>query len=218
MNGDFQRKKIIVIENGFPKFIKLPPRSLKVGEGRNRFGFFGQINPYKGLHIVLEGLLRLKKNERKKIRLFINGPNIESLSEEMKALIEKPLKVLQDEGIVYYLGPYKRYEEMMERMRKIDWVILPSIWWENSPMVIQEAFGMGRPVLVSNIGGMAEKVRDGLTGFHVPVGDSLAWGEKMLELASFSNSGLWNNLYNNLSSPPLYTEIVKKHLEILEIK
>jgi len=39
----------------------------------------------------------------------------------------------------------------------IDWVVIPSIWWENSPLVIQEAYNFGRPVITANIGGMAEK-------------------------------------------------------------
>ena len=43
-------------------------------------------------------------------------------------------------------------------MSEIDWVVVPSRWWENSPLVIQEAFMHGRPVICSGIGGMAEKV------------------------------------------------------------
>ena len=43
-------------------------------------------------------------------------------------------------------------------MRSIDWVVMGSVWWENSPVVIQEAFKFGRPVICPDIGGMAEKV------------------------------------------------------------
>ena len=56
-------------------------------------------------------------------------------------------------------------------MAEIDWVVVPSIWWENSPLVIQEAFLHGRPVICSDIGGMAEKVRHGVDGLHFRVGD-----------------------------------------------
>ena len=51
-------------------------------------------------------------------------------------------------------------------MREIDWVVVPRRWWENSPLVIQEAFMQRRPVICSGIGGMAEKVTHGVNGLH----------------------------------------------------
>ena len=55
-------------------------------------------------------------------------------------------------------------------MATVDWTVMPSIWWENAPVVIQESFLHRRPLIVSNIGGMAEKVRDGVDGLHFRVG------------------------------------------------
>ena len=57
-------------------------------------------------------------------------------------------------------------------MRQCEYVLLPSTWWENSPVVIQEAYLAGCPVLCSGIGGMAEKVKDGLTGIHFQTGSA----------------------------------------------
>jgi glycosyltransferase involved in cell wall biosynthesis len=51
-------------------------------------------------------------------------------------------------------------------------VVVPSIWWENSPLVIQEARMNHRPVIASGVGGMAEKVRHEVDGLHFPVGDA----------------------------------------------
>ena len=56
-------------------------------------------------------------------------------------------------------------------MAETDWVVVPSRWWENSPLVIQEAFMHGRPVICSGIGGMAEHVQDRVSGLHFEVGD-----------------------------------------------
>ena len=44
-------------------------------------------------------------------------------------------------------------------MRQADWIVVPSIWWENAPLVILEARAAGRPVICSGIGGMAENGR-----------------------------------------------------------
>ncbi len=70
---------------------------------------------------------------------------------------------------VVYHGRYEN-ADVARLMSRVDAVIVPSIWWENSPVVIQESFSCGKPVICSNIGGMAEKVRDGLDGLHFEAG------------------------------------------------
>jgi glycosyltransferase involved in cell wall biosynthesis len=67
-------------------------------------------------------------------------------------------------------------------MRSVDAVIVPSIWWENSPLVIQEALSSLRPIICSDIGGMAEKVRDGIDGFHFRAGDPRSLAELLATL------------------------------------
>ena len=57
-------------------------------------------------------------------------------------------------------------------MARIDWVVVPSIWWETGPLVVMEAFQHGRPVICSDIGGMSEKVTDGVNGLHFRRRDS----------------------------------------------
>ena len=67
--------------------------------------------------------------------------------------------------VVSFNGPYEN-TEVIGLMQRCHAVLVPSIWWENSPLVIQEAFAARRPVICSDIGGMAEKVRDGVDGWH----------------------------------------------------
>ena len=74
-------------------------------------------------------------------------------------------------------------------MAEIDWVVVPSIWWENSPLVIQEAFLHGRPVICSDIGGMAEKVEHEVNGLHFRVGDHAALGRPCSAPPSTSGCG-----------------------------
>ena len=54
----------------------------------------------------------------------------------------------------------------------MDVVVVPSIWPENSPFVIHEAFLAGVPVVASRIGGIPELVEDGRNGLLFPVGDA----------------------------------------------
>jgi len=138
-----------------------------------RFSFFGQINWFKGVDILIDALNYLPKAVRDKVVININGSGLENQTEEMQQTIEKLVK--KSDGIVRLRGRYER-SELADLMDGTDWVIIPSRWWENSPMVILEAKKYGVPVICSNIGGMAEKVDHLQTGLHFQVGraDSLA--------------------------------------------
>jgi glycosyltransferase involved in cell wall biosynthesis len=48
--------------------------------------------------------------------------------------------------------------------RAIDALVVPSLWYENAPLTIREAFASHTPVVASRCGGMAESVRDGIDG------------------------------------------------------
>ena len=54
----------------------------------------------------------------------------------------------------------------------IDLLVVPSLWAENSPLVIHEAFLHGTPVLASDIGGIPELVRRGVSGELFRAGDA----------------------------------------------
>lgn len=206
-------EKIEVIENGQPERTKLPPRELGKGETRNRFGFFGQVNPYKGLDVVLEAINLLDREERKMIRLEVHGANLEHQAEAFREKIEKLRAPLVKEGVVQWVGPY-RPAELVQRMANIDWVLMPSVWWENSPMIIQEAFGFGRPVVCSNIGGMAEKVMDGINGIHVEQGNRLAWANALMRLAI--DDDRWTTLTAGLFKLIPLPACAEQHLHLLD--
>jgi glycosyltransferase involved in cell wall biosynthesis len=204
-------EQIEVIENGQSDQPALPPRPLAENEIRNRFGFFGQINPYKGLDIILEALTQLPKKERKKIVLEVHGANLEHQPPEYREKIERLREPLIKQGVVQWVGPYQPHQ-LRQRMAGIDWVVVPSVWWENSPMVIQEAFVCGRPLIVSDIGGMAEKVRDGIDGLHVAVGNVMAW-HRIIQSAS-SNVDIWIQLLAGIQCPKTYALAAHAHIKI----
>jgi glycosyltransferase involved in cell wall biosynthesis len=52
-----------------------------------------------------------------------------------------------------------------------DYLVVPSLWWENSPVAIQEAYAAGVPVIASRLGALEEKVRDGVSGLLFEPGD-----------------------------------------------
>ncbi|MEF9927449.1 MAG: glycosyltransferase family 4 protein [Massilia sp.] len=204
--------RISTIENGQASSRKLPPRPLRNNEGRTRFGFFGQINPYKGIDLLLEAVSGLSDEVKARITVEINGANLEHQDVNFQASFKKLYAPLKEEGIVHFVGPYLR-NDLPNRMARIDWLLVPSIWWENSPMVIQEAFALGRPVICSNIGGMAEKVRHGVDGWHVEARSVREWSEALSYLSS--ENSCWQELYDGITEPLTYRDCVDAHLEII---
>jgi glycosyltransferase involved in cell wall biosynthesis len=127
----------------------------------------------------------------------IHGANLDlqpgTFQNRIKELLEKT------RSSVTYIGRYN-HRDLAAHMSQVDWVIVPSIWWENSPLVIQEAFHFGRPVICSDIGGMAEKVRDGVNGLHFRAGDAASLAAAMKHAAK--TPGLWDQLRSGIE--PLY--------------
>lgn len=177
----------------------------------NVFGYFGQINPYKGLDVILMALTHLTRMGVPDLVIEINGANLETQRGEFRDKINAMAQPLMEAGVLRWNGPYER-SELESRMARIDWVLMPSVWWENSPMIIQEAYINQKPVICSNIGGMKEKVVHGKTGIHVSAGSVTEWAE-ILVLASKATE-LRNTLVQNLPSPPTCLDMAKAYVEI----
>ena len=161
--------RIVYIENGQAPADRIPPRTLAPDETRTRFAYFGQINPFKGVDLVLQAVDMLPKAIKKQVTLDIYGSGLENQPEDFQAKVKKLLK--DNKRNIRWHGAYEP-QDMPRLMTEVDWVVMGSIWWENSPLVIQEAFKYGRPVICPDIGGMAEKVENGVTGLHYRAKDS----------------------------------------------
>ena len=77
-----------------------------------------------------------------------------------------------------YLG-YRTLDDIMARMGQAQFMVLPSICYENSPRTIVEAFSCGLPVIASRLGALVDIVRDGVTGLLFNPGDAADLAEKM---------------------------------------
>jgi glycosyltransferase involved in cell wall biosynthesis len=163
---------------------------------RTRLAFFGQISPYKGVETLLDAM-KILADEAPDVHLYLHGANLDVLRPEDRVTLEAALEQSGDN--VIFAGPY-RPEDVPRLMSQIDWVVVPSRWWENSPLVIQEAFMHHRPVICSAIGGMAEKVAHGVNGLHFPVSDSQALAETIR--TAVGTLGLWEQLRDGI--PPIF--------------
>jgi glycosyltransferase involved in cell wall biosynthesis len=175
-------------------------------ETRNRFGFFGQFVDNKGIHVLLEAVEHLRASGFNDFTVELNGDNLRYASEERRSEIEAFLqqeaqRSLRDRNVVMN-GPY-HVNELISRMARIDWCIVPSIWWEIFCLVISEAWMFKRPVIASNVGGLKERITDGVNGLHFSLGDPRALAHVMYRACT--EKGLWEKLVANIT-PPLSRE------------
>jgi glycosyltransferase involved in cell wall biosynthesis len=120
--------------------------------GFEPFGlYFGRIIDEKGVDRIVDaaGLI-----DGYQIKIIGNGPDEDMLRERVAC-----------EGLdnVEFLGP-KWGAELDAILSKAAFVIVPSIWHENFPYVINQAFAFGRPVVGARRGGITELVADGERG------------------------------------------------------
>jgi glycosyltransferase involved in cell wall biosynthesis len=138
-------------------------------EGRVRFGFVGSLVWYKGGEVMLKAMRRLSGLPAV---LNIHG-DFRPTSDPHHAALER----LAGSNVVFH-GRFDN-DRLSEVYSSIDVLVVPSLWWENSPITIHEAFLARTPVLASGIGGMAEFVRDGVDGLHFSAGDDADLAAKM---------------------------------------
>lgn len=201
--------RIALIENGLPEEGAQAVPSIYGRDMHTRFAYFGQINPYKGVDVILEAFVRLGKKTRKQVTLDIFGSALKNQTAEFQAKIEN--LVAECGGMVRLHGAYEP-EEMPRLMSEVDWVVLGSVWWENSPMVIQEAFKFRRPVIAPDIGGMAEKARPGRGGLNYRARDSVSLANVIQRIVE--EPELFNQLQESIPDYPRISDVTARHIHL----
>ncbi len=201
-------EKIEVIANARPA--QTPTAHRRAGARRGSFGYFGNLNPWKGVLPLLQAAKLLAASGEADFSLRIHG-GAPFQSERFTTALYAALADASSH--VSHTGPYSR-EDVPALMAEVDWVVMPSTWWENAPLVIQEAFQHRRPLIVSNIGGMAEMVRDEVDGLHVRPGDPAALARTMRR--AMDEAGLWQRLVHGIAEQPSLAECAGRHLTLFD--
>jgi glycosyltransferase involved in cell wall biosynthesis len=200
-------ERFTVMPNGLLPAEPAPHRAAPDGR-RDRFGFFGHLNRFKGGLVAL-GASRQLHADGVAHRLSLLG----GAAYQSDSFMESLRADLAATPAATWPGPYSA-AELPGLMAQVDWVVVPSIWWENAPLVIQEAFLHRRPVICGNIGGMAEMVRDGVDGLHAPVNDPAGLAQVMRR--AMTTEGLWDRLVAHIAPPPTIAEVAERHLKLYQ--
>jgi glycosyltransferase involved in cell wall biosynthesis len=170
----FPEDRILVSHLGFPRAPSYPARPSTPGRPL-RLGFIGRLIPVKGLQVLLNALRTVPRDG---YTLEVYGRwgddaaapayrrAMEDLSAGLPVRFHEPFPAGGAPGV----------------LATLDLLVVPSIWPENAPLVLQEAKLAGVPLLCSDIGGIPEFVVPDRDGWLVPAGDARALADRTREI------------------------------------
>ncbi len=156
MAGEFQRlginaSKIRISDYGFVSVLRARRNTAR---GPLRIGYVGTLVWHKGVHVLLDAVRELPADAFE-LKIFGNPGVFPEYAADLRA---------RAEGLpVRFMGAFER-DQIADVYAQIDVLVVPSLWLENSPLVIHEAFMAGIPVVGARIGGIADLVTEGQTG------------------------------------------------------
>ena len=147
-NAGFTRRPIVALHNPLPSSMVEKPQISYGGY----FLYFGRLSREKGIYTLLQAI----KKTGSRLLLLGSGPE----EAQLKKLIR---------GIDYIkFGGFQTGSKLIETIRNSSYIIIPSVCYENSPYSAMEAMGLGKPLIVSDRGGLPELVQNGINGYVYP--------------------------------------------------
>lgn len=160
LNG-VPEKKLQLVEQGLPFE---PVRSVEKKVDTSlplKLIFLGRVDPLKGIDMLIDVVKQFDK-ETVTLDIYGDGPD--------KDFVQQCKNIASESSNISWKGRLSQ-EAVVGTMARYDALVLPSMFSEMSPLVIQEAFSAGIPVIGSDVYGIAEQVRNGVNGLLFKFGD-----------------------------------------------
>ncbi len=163
--------------------------------------FIGRIMPQKGLHLLLEAMRQLPPGS---VELHI-------YCEATASPYYQKCKTLS-EGLPIQWNGFLPRQEVVQVMSRHHLLCLPSAFSEMSPLVIQEAFAAGIPVLASNVYGNAGEIEEGVNGWLFNFNDSANLTTKLQLLI---NNTTWiGSVRKHLKTPDHFNRVAAAYQQV----
>lgn len=212
VSGGYDRGRFRVVRNAIEPALFQPPSDPMVRSVVREYGlyrtmlFAGSVVETKGMATLIRALPMLSRRVEG-FRLVIAGTGDERFMSVWKS---------SSPSIVRALGRVP-FREMRALYAAADLTVIPSVWYENSPMVIYESMLAGTPVLGSKIGGIPELIEPDETGYLFPAGDPGALTEqavKHFSLPAHERRGMRRRCVDRARSTMVLQEHIDRLLEV----
>lgn len=144
--------------------------------------YYGRLSEEKGVKNLLKAMVNTPD-----VNLYIMGDG------PYRLFLEDFAKSNRLENVKFWGN--QSGEKLVNLVQNSKFVIVPSEWYDNSPLVIYESFSMGKPVIVSALGGMPELVDHGINGLHFTAGNVDELTDRIKQL--WLNAEYCNHLGSN---------------------
>lgn len=161
------------------------------------------IGEHKGAHILIQALHKMPK-----LAVFVR---IYGRASDFPDYVEKLKQLALGDSRVEFCGSFPN-DQIGAILSKLDALVVPSLWFENAPLVIYSAQAARLPVIGSDVAGIAELVTHGDNGLLFKPGDVQALASIVRDLAE--NPGELNRLSKNARPPKSITVYVDELLAV----
>ncbi|MCC7369121.1 MAG: glycosyltransferase family 4 protein [Chloroflexi bacterium] len=153
-----------------------PMTARRADDGQLVLGYLGQIEPLKGVDVAVRAVRALPTDRPVRLRIF-------GSLEKNPSYVARLRELAEGDARIEFVGPYQP-RDLREVLAGLDAIVVPSLWYENTPLVISEAFAARRPALATNLGGMSEAVQHGKNGLLFERGDAAGLAAAIVRLTT----------------------------------
>lgn len=145
-----------------------------------RIGYIGTFFEHKGVDLLIRAFLDLPLESRQVSELKLYG-DLKQFP-EYGSKLQKMAAPGSDKGrTIKFLGTFPN-DELGSVLEEIDVLVVPSRWYENTPLVMQSALATRTPLIVTDLGGMAELVKHCENGLLFKLNDSNSLRAQLLSI------------------------------------
>lgn len=217
-----QLMRDIFVENGItPELIRhvpfgidsapLIPYQRKTESDRLRIGFIGTLFEHKGPDLLIKAVQSLPESAALELQIYGDPNQFPEYGDFLKNLVASNARHREQ---IKFLGAFPN-DQLGSVLQNMDVLVVPSRWYENTPLVIQSALASKTPLIVTNLGGMAELIKHNYNGllFDLNSAESLAHQLERLLSEPHLLSSLRENIAPERTIPQMVDDIEKVYRE-----